>query len=100
VFTKIGPPAPGDRPRKKNGFFAWLWEASLFSSLTGLPRVFGLSKAKAQEIAQRVAAGEAAEEEAHHPWRGIPKADLTDEQREAAARQIHQEDAERRAGRD
>jgi hypothetical protein len=98
VYTKVGPPEPGDRPRKKSRFFfAWLWEASMFS-LTGLPRFFGL--AKAQEIDQRVAAEEAAEEEAHHPWRGRPEADLTDEQREAAARQIHQEDAERRARQD
>jgi hypothetical protein len=73
-----------------------LWEALL--SLTAVPRLFGL--AKAQEIDQRVAAEEAAEEEAHHPWRGIPEADLTDEKREAAARQMHQEDAERRARQD
>jgi len=59
-----------------------------------------LGLAKAQEIDQRVAAEEAAEEEVHHPWRGIPEADLTDEQRESAARQIRQEDTERRAGQD
>ena len=98
MYTKAGPPEPGDRPRKSSGFFAWLLEASFFSSmfsLSGLPKLLGL--AKAQEIDQRVAAEEAAEEEAHHPWRGIPEADVSDEQREAATRQIHQEDAERRA---
>jgi hypothetical protein len=95
VITKTGPPEPGDRPRKRSRFFfAWLWDAPF---LLTVPRFFGL--AKAQEIDQRVAAEEAAEEEAHNPWRGIPEAELTDEQREAAARQIHQEDAEGRARR-
>jgi hypothetical protein len=96
VFTKAGPPTPGDRPRKKGRFFfAWLWDSPF---LLTVPRLFGL--AKAREIDQRLAAEEAAEEEAHHPWRGISEADLTDEQREAAARQIHEEDAERRARQD
>ncbi len=72
----------GRRADSSRGF----WEAS---PLTGLSRFVGL--AKAREIDQRVAAEEAAEEEAHHTSRGISEADLTDEQREAAARQIHQE---------
>lgn len=83
-LTKVGPPEPGDRPRKRKGRVSrWL----LFMNW----RLWPLA-GRVSEIEDRMDAAER-----KHVHTGIPEADLTEDQRDAAARRMQSEDAIRRA---
>lgn len=85
--TKVGPPERSDRHRKPN-MFERIWRIVRWWG-------FPFNTRAAARIAEAEMALE--EPEREEAWRGLPEADLTEEQREAAVRRIKDEAAIRRA---
>jgi hypothetical protein len=94
-ITKVGPPDKDDLPRKKSGLFEWIWRRSIFAGLLNFS--LGLAIFRTREMEQRVEAEEQAEAEAKHPWHGLQEAELSEEERNLAARRLAQEEALRKA---
>ena len=85
-ITKVGPPEPGARPKKRGLFARIVRRATLGAALFN-------------PAAYRVAEAEQKLEEwkREEPWHGLPAADFSDNQREDAAERMKREDAIRRA---
>ena len=84
--TRVGPPDGGDKPRKRGFLSRMLRRATLGAALFS-PGAYRVAQAE-EKLEQ---------DSRREPSQGIPEADLTDAQREAAARRMKDEDAIRRA---
>jgi hypothetical protein len=84
--TKVGPPDPGDKPKRRGWFDRFLRRATLGAGL------FSPGAYRVAEAEQRLEQSQRKSSE-----HGLPEAELPDAQREAAAEHLKRENAMRRA---
>jgi hypothetical protein len=94
-ITKVGPLDESDRPRKPKRWFekvwraAWYWSGARFFTFALSPR-----SAEKMDAIERAGDEPAPVEQ---PWHGLQEAELTEEERNLAARRLAQQEALRKA---
>jgi hypothetical protein len=95
--TKVGPADKSDLPRKKGFWHRALRFLHIVSGLAWISQVFWFLPGRSTGRAIDSVTRDDEPGSHYHPPPGIPEADLSDEQREAAAERMKREDAIRRA---
>jgi hypothetical protein len=95
--TKVGPADKDDLPRKKGFWHRVFRFFYVMSGMVWFAQVFRYLPVGSSRRAIETATKDDESGSHYHPPPGIPEADLTEEQRDAAVRRMKSEDAIRRA---
>jgi hypothetical protein len=96
-ITKVGPPDKDDLPRKKGFLHSVLRFFHVMTGLAWVSRMFLFMPARSAGRAIELMTKDDEPGAHYHPPPGIPEADLTEDEREAAVRRIQQDQAIRKA---